>query len=235
MQIARARRGDAELLLTSVRPAPASWYQPVKGRRILCLACGGGQQAPLLAAMGAQVTLLDVSESQLAHDAMVAQREGLNLDIHQGSMTDLSRFADASFDLIFHPISNCYIPDPQPVWEECYRVLAAGGELLSGCINPILYLFDMDAFERGELLVANTIRYSDLAQLPAEQLEERIRRQDTIEFGHSLESLIRGQMQAGFVHTDFYEDHCGHKGLDQYIMSNFATRALKLLIHQRDA
>ena len=95
------------------------------------LGLGGGQQAPILAAAGACVTVFDASDLQLQQDRMVAQRDGLEMQMVQGDMRDLSVFADASFDLVFHPISNLYVPDIQPVWRECFRVLRSGGTLLS--------------------------------------------------------------------------------------------------------
>ena len=91
----------------------------------------GGQQAPLLAAAGAIVTSLDNSEEQLALDRQVAEREGLELKTVLGDMRDLSTFDDASFDLIVHVCSNTFVPEIDPVWKECHRVLRRGGELLS--------------------------------------------------------------------------------------------------------
>src|SRR6185295_686017 len=103
---------------------------------------GGGQQAPILAAAGAIVTTLDFSPKQLAQDRLVAERDGLTLTTVQGDMTDLSMFADESFDLDFHPVSNTYVPEIRPVWREAYRVLRCGGSLLAGFINPINFVFD---------------------------------------------------------------------------------------------
>jgi 2-polyprenyl-3-methyl-5-hydroxy-6-metoxy-1,4-benzoquinol methylase len=70
---------------------------------VLCLASGGGQQGPILAAAGARVTVFDNSPQQLAQDRFVARREGLTLETVEGDMRDLSVFADVSFDLIVHP------------------------------------------------------------------------------------------------------------------------------------
>ena len=75
--IAAARRGELNLLLTPCKPVPAEWYPPLKDTPTLCLATGGGQQAPALAAAGAVVTTLDNSPKQLEQDDFVAKREGL--------------------------------------------------------------------------------------------------------------------------------------------------------------
>ncbi len=226
--VQRAREGVSDLLLTNSKSVPSEWYMPIKGKKVLCLASGGGQQAPLLSAMGACVTSFDISESQLAKDQMVKEREDLNLDIIQGDMSDLSIFDDNTFDMIFHPISNCFIPDPTPVWKECYRVLKQGGVLLAGFINPVLYLFDMDALDQGKLIIKNTIPYSDIEQLSKEALKKRIDNEDTLEFGHTLETQIGGQTKLGFGIVGFYEDICYADVLDRHILSSIATKAIKL-------
>jgi SAM-dependent methyltransferase len=107
--IAAARRGEWSVLLTERRPVPRDWFPRVPGLDVLCLACGGGQQAPIFAAAGARVTVLDNSPRQLGQDRLVADREGLLIRTIEGDMRDLSALADASFDLVFHrvcPISE---------------------------------------------------------------------------------------------------------------------------------
>lgn len=56
------------------------------GFQVLCLAGAGGQQAPYLAAAGADVTVFDLSENMLKKDEFVAKRDGLKLTIIQGNM-----------------------------------------------------------------------------------------------------------------------------------------------------
>lgn len=226
--IAAARRGEATVLLTNTKPVPATWYMPVQGKKMLCLACGGGQQVPVFAAMGAHVTSFDISAGQLERDRMVAARENLQFETVRGDMRDLSAFADASFDLVFHPVSNCFIDDVRPVWRECARVLKPGGTLLSGFVNPVAYLFDLEEMEKGNLVVRYTIPYADTTQLPKDRLEKRIAKKDTLEFGHTLEDLIGGQAAAGFAITGLYEDIIHDPALDRHICSTMATKAIKL-------
>src|SRR5262245_35844277 len=94
-EIARARRGDWSIVLTPTRPVPREWFGELAGRDVLCLASGGGQQGPILAAAGARVVVLDQSPAQLGRDREVAQREGLSLRTVEGDMRDLSCFADS--------------------------------------------------------------------------------------------------------------------------------------------
>lgn len=223
--IDNARHGNWCIVLTAQKPVPAAWFPPVKGKRILCLASGGGQQGPILAAAGAVVTVLDLSEAQLEQDRSVARRENLELHTVRSSMTDLSMFEAESFDIIVHPVSNAFIPHIQPVWNEAFRVLAKGGVLMSGFMNPVFYMFDEELEKQGVLQVKYPLPYSDLDYLDKEALESK---DGAIEFGHSLEDQIQGQIAAGFVITGFYEDTFGgERLLDRFCPSFMATRAVK--------
>lgn len=229
--IAAARKGQWEIRLTPTRPVPAHWFPPLAGKRVLCLASGGGQQGPVLSAAGADVVVLDLSDKQLEQDRQVAERDGLALETVRGDMADLSMFAGGTFDLVVHPVANMYVPALQPVWREAYRVLKPGGSLLSGFTNPLVYIFDPEAEGEGNLDVKYAIPYSDLTSLPAELLREYMEAGDPVIFGHSLEDQIQGQLEAGFVLTGMYEDtYGGRRLLDRYIASFVATRAVKLSV-----
>src|SRR5262245_49214062 len=159
--VAAARRGDWQVLLTPTKPVPRDWFPPLAGLDVLCLASGGGQQGPVLAAAGAAVTVLDNSPAQLAQDRLVAEREGLSIETVEGDMADLSRFPDDRFGLVLHPCSNCFVQDVRPVWREAFRVLRPGGALLAGFCNPALFLFDYTRAEEKGLVVQYAAPYSD--------------------------------------------------------------------------
>ena len=170
--IARARAGDWPVVLIGYEPAPRDWFPAeLAGAAVLCLASGGGQQGPVLAAAGAEVTVFDNSPAQLARDEEVAAREGLALRTVLGDMRDLECFPDASFDLVFNPVSNVFCPELAPVWREAFRVLRPGGILLAGFMNPDMFIFDMAALdERGELVVRHPLPFSTLDLTDAERL-----------------------------------------------------------------
>jgi len=229
--IAAARRGDWHIRLTPSRPVPREWYPPLLGCEVLCLASGGGQQGPILAAAGASVTVLDNSPRQLAQDRLVAEREGIAIRTVEGDMADLHVFAAESFDLIVHPVSNVFAPDVRPVWREAYRVLRHAGVLMAGFMNPDWYLFDHELGERtGEIKVAYPLPYSDVGSLSPAQLEEYIRQGWPLEHSHSLESQIGGQLEAGLVLTHLFEDRypAGDANpMAEYMFPFIATRAVK--------
>lgn len=161
--IDEARKGNWNIVLTPVKPVPREWFGgDVRGKDILCLASGGGQQAPILAAAGANVTVFDNSAKQLEQDEFVARRDALQLRIEKGDTADLSRFDGEGFDLIFHPCSNCFMPKLEPIWRECFRVLRRGGSMLVGFAKPEVFIFDREAEEsEGVLRVRHSLPYSD--------------------------------------------------------------------------
>jgi ubiquinone/menaquinone biosynthesis C-methylase UbiE len=225
--IAAARRGEWEVLLTESKPVPKDWFPDLNDCELLCLASGGGQQGPTLAAAGARVTVFDNSPKQLEKDRLVADREGLELTTIQGDMQDLSVFGDQSFDFIFHPVSNIFIPDVEQVWREAYRVLKFEGTLLAGMLNPIEYTVDRQLEEQGVYQMKHALPYSDLTSITAEERIQLYGEDEPIEFSHTLETLIGGQTAAGFVIVDFYESYRRDDPIAAYIPSYFATRALK--------
>ncbi|MDJ0766683.1 MAG: class I SAM-dependent methyltransferase [Myxococcota bacterium] len=228
--VARARRGDWEVILTPLKPVPKSWFGGIGGKEVLCLASGGGQQAPVLAAAGARVVSFDLSSEQLEKDRTVATREGLSIATVQGDMVDLSAFDDGRFDLIFHPVSNMFVPDVRPVWKSCHRVLKPGGSLLAGMMNPVFYLFNQyESDESRRLEVVFRLPYSDLTDLDEETRSKLIQEKTALEFGHSLDDQIGGQIDAGFQITGFYEDWWTDEAtpLNRYCPTFMATRSIK--------
>ncbi len=226
--IEAARRGEWEVLLTETKPVPREWFPDLRGLDLLCLASGGGQQAPIFAAAGARVTVFDNSPKQLAQDRFVAERDGLKLTTVEGDMANLSVFADESFDLIFHPCSNCFAAEVRPVWLEAYRVLRRGGLLLAGFNHPAIYIFDQELVEQNQLQVRHRLPYSDLTSLTEDERRRYMEKGQPLEFGHTLTDQLGGQTDAGFVIAGFYEDRHTEHPLARFMPTYLATRAIKL-------
>jgi SAM-dependent methyltransferase len=222
--IEAARQGRWEILLTETKPVPKDWFPDLQGANVLCLASGGRQQAPVLAAAGANVTVLDNSPGQLAQDRLVAEREGLDLRTVEGDMADLSLFAGESF----HPVSNLFAPEVRPVWVEAFRVLRRGGYLLAGFLNPAVYIFDLELVDSsGELRVRYALPYADATSKSEEDVARQIERGEPLEFSHTLEDQIGGQIEAGFAIVGFYEDHHRDDPIAARMPTYIATRAIK--------
>ncbi len=228
--IAAARRGEWEISLTNVKPVPRDWFPHLEDSDVLCLASGGGQQGPILAAAGARsVTVFDNSPSQLEGDRAVAERESLVIETIEGDMRDLSMFSEESFDLIVQPVSNVFCPEVRRVWREAARVTRPGGVLMAGLMNPDIYVFDHELEEQGILEVKFALPYSDVDRLDADARQRKRASNQPLEFSHSLTDLIGGQLDAGFQLTDLYEDRFDpdERILAQYMPTMIATRAVK--------
>ena len=224
--IAKARKGEFSILLTEQKPVPHEWFPPLPGQDTLCLACGGGQQGPVLAAAGANVTVFDNSPRQLDQDRFVAEREGLgNLKAIEGDMRDLSVFDDESFDFIFHPVSNLFIHEIRPVWREAFRVLRHGGTMLAGFMNPVFYIFDLEKADKSVLEVKYKLPHSD-SDYP-ELVEKLTTAGDALEHSHTLTEQLGGQMDVGFHIIGMYEDYHQTSAVSDYTPTYIATRALK--------
>ena len=218
----QAKAGDWRIVLTPTKPVPEDWFPPLEGARVLGLAAGGGQQMPILAARGAVCTVLDYSERQIASELLVAQREGYEIEAIRADMTKPLLFADGSFDLIVHPVSNCYVRDVLPVWRECWRVLKPGGLLMAGLDNGFNYLFNEDEPDR----VVNTLPFDPLAD-PA-QMELLLRDDSGVQFSHTIGEQIGGQLKAGFRLLDVFDDTNGEGVLHEHGAPCFwATLAVK--------
>jgi len=111
-------------------------YADIKGKKVLCLASGGGQQSAMFSLLGADVTVADISQGQLDGDIKAANHYGYTVRTVLCSMTDLSVFDDESFDIVHQPISICFVPDVAPVYSEVFRVLKKGGLYHVDHINP---------------------------------------------------------------------------------------------------
>jgi SAM-dependent methyltransferase len=224
--IARARAGDWSVVLIGHEPVPRDWFPAdLAGAAVLCLASGGGQQGPVLAAAGAAVTVFDNSPAQLGRDQEVAAREGLAIATVLGDMRDLSSLADASFDVVFNPVSNVFCPDLAPVWREAFRVLRPGGTLLTGFLNPDVFIFDLAALEAGEFVVRHRIPYSTLDLPDAER--RRAYADGPIEYSHSLTEQIGGQLAAGFTLTHLVEAPHHADATARYMPGYIATRGIR--------
>ena len=216
-----AKNGNLNVLLTPTNPVPHEWFGNLKDKKILGLASGGGQQMPIFTALGANCTVLDYSDKQLEAEKMVAEREKYEIEIIKADMTKKLPFADNSFDIIFHPVSNSYIEKVEPVFKECYRILKKGGILLCGLDIGTNYTVD----EKEEKII-NSLPFNPLVN---EEQRKQLEEQDCgIQFSHTISEQIGGQLKAGFRLTDIYDDTNGFGRLHELNIASFvATRAIK--------
>ncbi len=217
-----ATKGNWQVLLTPTKPVPHCWFGDLRGKKVLGLASGGGQQMPVFAALGADCTVLDYSLRQLQSEQAVAQREGYDIRVIRADMTQPLPFPDEAFDLIFHPVSNCYVEKVEPIFAECFRVLKHGGVLLSGLGNEINYLVNED-----ETLICNEMPFNPL--INAQQRKQLEDDDCGIQFSHTMEQQLGGQLKAGFILSDLYGDTNGEGRLHElHVETYIATRSIKV-------
>ena len=212
------------VILTPCICVPHDWFGELKGKKVLGLASGGGQQMPVFAKLGAVCTVFDYSDKQLEAEKMVSEREEYSITIIKGDMSKTLPFEDESFDIIFHPVSNNYVEDVYHVWNECYRVLKKGGRLLAGLDNGIDYLFE----ESDPLRVVNPLPFNPLT-MSEERRNAMIANGDGIQFSHTLDEQIGGQLKAGFTLKALYEDRDREGGnlIGKYYPQYIATLSVK--------
>jgi SAM-dependent methyltransferase len=169
----------------------------IVGRRLLCLGAGGGRHAPLHAIAGAQVTVLDIASAQLAIDEAISRELGLNLQIVQGSMDNLTMLKDQSFDLVLQPVSACYIPDLDPLYSEVARVLRIDGHYLIQHKQPSILQSRRSKLSENYEWVTPAIEGQPLP--PSSDADPAYRENAAKEFLHSYDAMLGGLCRAGFV------------------------------------
>ncbi|MEM9826597.1 MAG: class I SAM-dependent methyltransferase [Planctomycetota bacterium] len=189
----------------------AGWLgKSIRGKKLLCLAAGGGRQSALYAAAGADVTVLDISPAMLARDRDSARQRGHSIRVVEGSMDDLSMFAAASFEIVIHPVSTCYFPQVVPVYREVARVIGEGGLYISQHKTPQSLQTRPTPDPAGHYVMDHAYYRDDpIADRGDDSLPaRRLRESGAIEYLHRWEELIGGLCRCGFVVEDLAEpDH----------------------------
>ena len=216
-EIASARNGAPGIRVTVEKNVPHSWIGGLKGKHVLSLAGGGGQQTPLLAAFGCRTECLDASRRMLERDKEALERYGLEAELHLGSMTDLSIFPSSSFDSVINPVSLNFVSDISAVYRDVHRILVPGGTFIMGIANPALYLFDDRMLAKGKMRIKYTLPFSDVKSLSAKELGKRLAKGDTIEFSHTLESVLGTLTGTGFAITGFFSDGTSFEPVDSFL------------------
>ncbi len=225
-QCLAAREGNWAVYLTPCIAVPRKWFSFEKGKEYWALPAVVGSRCLSFLCWERNVWFLIILTSSFRGNGKSLSGRVTKIRILKGDMTKPLPFQDESFDLIFHPVSNCYVEDILPIWKECYRVLKKGGSLLSGFDNGMNFLFDDDG--TLPLTVANRLPFNPLKMDPKVR-EQMIANGEGIQFSHSLEEEIGGQLKAGFLLKDLYEDRdregCGI--LREYTPQYVATWSVK--------
>lgn len=207
-QIPLARpAGEKEFAKPQFIINPFGWVDfDVRGKRVLCLAAGGGKHSALFAAAGAETTVVDISPAMLDLDRKLAAEHGFKVNVVEASMDNLAALPDAHFDLVVQPVSTCYVPAIAPVYREVARVTAPGGLYISQHKQPVNLQASLRLASVGYLLLEPYYRSGPLPPVPT---GSALRESGTLEFLHRWDELLGGLCRAGFVIEDTFEPKHG--------------------------
>ncbi len=183
----------------------------VSGKRVLCLASGGGQDSVAFGLLGANVTVFDLSDVQLERDRQAAEHHGLQISTYQGDMRDLSIFSDHAFGIVWQVYSINFVPTVEPVFLEAARVLQPGGIYFLQFANPFTHATDESTWD-GE---AYRLKYpyldgDDLTQyFPEWDWRQpdgsRVSLPGPHEFRHAMSTIMNGMLRNGFRFLGLWE------------------------------
>jgi SAM-dependent methyltransferase len=194
---------SAEMAQAALDPWLMEIWRP--DLKLMCLGAGGGRQGPLHALAGADVTVVDLSRRQLEHDRMVAQKHGLNMTLLQASAEHLVEIEDKTFDVVLQPVSACYLKNIPAMYAEVARVLKPGGIYLVQHKQP-LSLLVQGAKQGGVWIEQPQVQGKPLAAIAEDaKAPHPTRELGTVEYAHSLQSLIGDLCSAGFLIAQFSE------------------------------
>jgi ubiquinone/menaquinone biosynthesis C-methylase UbiE len=115
------------------KPAMEKLLPNLKGKKVLCVGCGSGEEVAMIANNGAEsITGIDISENLIA----IAQREFPPHKFYAMDVENLD-FADNSFDYIYSSLVFDYFKDWKKLLGEISRVLKPGGTLQFSNIHPV--------------------------------------------------------------------------------------------------
>ena len=125
-----ARYGKGHILenIDDVRAALAHISLPEKAA-VLDVATGGGHTGLLLASLGHDVTLSDITQAMLDRAAVAARERGLKVQTRLHSAEQFP-FNDASFDLVTCRVAAHHFSSPESFVSQSARVLRRGGSFL---------------------------------------------------------------------------------------------------------
>ena len=166
--------------LHEINPLRLEWidgHVGLDGKRVLDIGCGGGILAEAMAARGAIVTGIDLSEKPLGVARLHLYESGLKVEYRQVAAEELAVEMPAAFDVVTCMEMLEHVPDPASTVRACAELVKPGGTVFFSTLNrnPKSYLFAVIGAEyflnllpRGTHDYARFIRPAELARYARE-------------------------------------------------------------------
>jgi 2-polyprenyl-6-hydroxyphenyl methylase/3-demethylubiquinone-9 3-methyltransferase len=145
----------------------------LSGKSVLDVGCGGGILSESMAALGAQVTGIDLADKSLKVAKLHLLESGKQVEYRKIAVEALAAERPASFDVVTCMEMLEHVPDPQSVVRACAELVKPGGYVFFSTLNRNLkaYLlavvgaeYVMNMLARGTHEYAKFLKPSELAQ-----------------------------------------------------------------------
>jgi ubiquinone/menaquinone biosynthesis C-methylase UbiE len=183
-----------------VDPVLTELIGTVAGQDVLSLACGQGQDARLLAGLGATVTGIDISEEMLSHARRHEAADPRGITYVRGDVQDLSSFGDASFDGVVCHMALMDVPDLTATTRSLARVLKGSGWFVFSVVHPCYH-------PHVEIVSDYLVDHRYLKDVPVDWLPPHA-------YHRALGTYVNELAQAGLRLTQVVEAHMAGRPAD---------------------
>lgn len=124
--------------LHRINPLRLDWIDSavgLNGKKVVDIGCGGGILAESMAARGAQVTGVDLSEKALGVARLHLYESGQTVDYRLIAAEALALEAPASFDVVTCMEMLEHVPDPASTIQACAALVKPGGQVFFSTLN----------------------------------------------------------------------------------------------------